>query len=65
MKHSIEKQEAVVSALWDFVRDMQKHPDDGHQCTLARDGTTASLKHIGTALDKILAAFGYKKLEVQ
>lgn len=68
MKRNIERQEAVVSALWEFAADLQLRPRVGCVSRLASGpdkGAEASLDHIGTALRKIMSAFGYQVLEVQ
>lgn len=62
---NIDKQERVVSALWEFARDIQKRPDEGCVATASKDGTKLSLDHVGKAMREILDAFGYDVLEVQ
>lgn len=62
---NIDKQEAVVTALWNFADDLQHRPNEGCVATTQPGGTKASLKHIGSALEKIMETFGYGVLEVQ
>jgi len=64
VRRSVEKQERVVSALWEFVRSIQHHPDDGTAASLA-DGTQCSMKHIRSALEKIMDTFGFVITEIQ
>jgi hypothetical protein len=61
---NIDKQERVVSALWELARDMQKRPDEGCVATSC-DGTKLGLGHAGKALREIMDTFGYDVLEVQ
>jgi hypothetical protein len=62
---NIKKQEAVVSALWNFAADITKRGLEGTQCANVRLGVSVSLKHIGTALGSIMDIFGYDVAEVQ
>lgn len=62
---NIDKQERVVSALWNLARDMQHRPDEGCVATNVEDGTKLSLGHCGKALKEIMDTFGYDVLEVQ
>lgn len=62
MGYCYEKQELVVTALWELVANEQLRPDEGTRTTVASGpdkGANASLKHIGTALEAIMAVFGY------
>jgi len=61
---SIDKQENVVSILWDFARNLQQNPEYGCVSTLG-DGTRVSLDHIGKALLAIMDNFGYATKKVQ
>jgi hypothetical protein len=61
---NIDRQERVVSALWELARDMQNRPSEGCVAT-AGDGTKLSLGHCGKALREIMDTFGYDVLEVQ
>ena len=63
-KHSIDKQEAIVSCLWRFARDAQKIEKQGCVIT-AEDGTKLEDKAIRMALASIMQIFGYEVLEVQ
>jgi len=62
---NIDKQERVVSALWEFARNIQQNPDKGCVATAVESGTKLSLDHAGKAMQEILDAFGYDVLEVQ
>ena len=60
---NIFKQEEVVSALWKFAADLQLRPNEGCVAAIAEGqedaGTRASLTHVGSAVSKIMATFGY------
>lgn len=63
---NINKQERVVTALWNFAADMQQRPKEGTVATtLSKPKVKVSLKHVGTALDDIMDAFGYGVAEIQ
>ena len=62
---NLEKQERIVSVIWEFARAEQHHPSEGCVATTLEDGTKASLKHISAALEEIMDTFGYDVLEVQ
>ena len=64
-RRNIEKQEEVVSTLWDFADDLQHRQEYGHVATLPRTNTKVSLEHIGRAMKRIMTAFGYEVTEVQ
>lgn len=64
IRTSVEKQENVVSIIWQFAKNVQTQPEKG--CVATRDdGTRLSLHHVGDALDKIMATFGYATVSVQ
>ena len=54
-----------MSALWDFASDLQLSAREGTVATALSDGTKCSLKHVGSALAKIMHAFGYEVAEIQ
>jgi hypothetical protein len=60
---NIQKQEELVSALWEFAADLQLRPNQGCVATIATGqedaGTKCSLEHVGSAKKKIMAIFGY------
>lgn len=63
---NIDKQERVVSALWELARDMQHRPNEGGPViTSGEDGTKLNDGHARKALREIMDAFGYDVLEVQ
>lgn len=59
---NIDKQERVVTLLWNFAHDLQTKP---HNCTACKSGTTVNLDAVGDALRGIMDNFGYDVLEVQ
>lgn len=62
-RHNIERQQEVVSALWDFAANLQLRPDVGCVSTVATGqpnaGTKVSLEHVGAALNRIMRTFNY------
>jgi hypothetical protein len=77
---NVEKQEEVVSILWEFASNLQHNPNEGCLCTsrghidmpgaAPRDtktmpGTVVSLKHVETALAKVMKQFGYNVASIQ
>lgn len=58
---NVEAQEEVVAAIWNFARDNKAKK---HNIT-AGDGASCNGEAISTALEKIMAAFGYKVAEIQ
>lgn len=62
-RRDIHKQQEVVEALWQFAANLQLRPTEGTVATVAGGqpdaGTKCSLTHVGTAMSKIMSAFGY------
>lgn len=69
-RHNIERQEEVVSALWQFAANLQLRPDKGGSVARIAEGqpdagTACGLDHVGAALAKIMRAFNYGVLPIQ
>jgi hypothetical protein len=62
---NLKKQEAVVSALWNFAAELKNHPTTGQLAKNLALGVTLSLDQVGTALEKIMSIFGYQIVSVQ
>jgi hypothetical protein len=60
---SIDKQENVVSILWQFAHNIQTNPEKGCVAT-SEDGTRLSIDHVTDALQKIMSNFGYATLTI-
>lgn len=63
-RHNVDRQEEVVSALWDFAANLQLRPDRGGiVATIASGqpdaGVKCGLDHVGAALARIMRAFNY------
>lgn len=63
-RRNLQKQEKLVSALWEFADDLQKRPNEG-QIITASNGTRVSSKHINKAIADIMETFGYAVTEIQ
>jgi hypothetical protein len=68
MRTNLDKQEEVVTALWDFAANIQLRPDaGGTKATIASGqpnaGTVVGLNHVRTAMKKILDTFGHTIVE--
>jgi hypothetical protein len=63
---SVDKQEDVVIALYEFAHDLETME---HNCTSinpeTKVKTTVNLSAVGTTLEKIMATFGYQVVEIQ
>lgn len=59
----VEKQEEVVSALWEFMRNHDTMPHDINQVSPV--AMTASGEAIHTALKRIMETFGYAVASIQ
>lgn len=69
MKKNIEKQEKVVSALWNFASAIQNRPDEGQVISRLKEGSSevdckVSTTHVRMAMERILAAYGYTVVEI-
>lgn len=64
LKRNIEKQERVVSVLWEFARRAQQNIAEAN-CTQVSTGTKLKLGDVDYALKEILDTFGHERIEVQ
>jgi RecJ-like exonuclease len=60
MDERIDRQEQIVSALWAFAGDLQKHRHDAQNSK----GVSVNLESVGHALKRILAAFGEDPIDI-
>jgi hypothetical protein len=60
-RRNVRAQEEVVAVLWQFAEDNRVLQNDAKDST----GRTVSLSAVGTALDKIMRAFGYVVTSIQ
>ena len=61
MKKSINKQEELVSALWDFAYDLQTMKSDSSSESFdGKKKTKMNMKAIGKAIKRIMDNFGYQ-----
>jgi hypothetical protein len=63
VRYAIDAQEAIVDALFDFAESLRMRPSEGLLAQRPDDSAGVSLTHVETALDRILAGFGYVKAE--
>lgn len=59
---NIDKQEEVVSALWDYAKMLKERKPD---CKNVDDDIELPLSAVGETLERILKAFGYKVANIQ
>jgi hypothetical protein len=64
-KRNVEKQEQVISLLWDICGEAQKNDPKSHVATRTEDGTRMSLDVMGRYLRDVMAVFGYDVVEIQ
>ena len=58
---NVERQEEIVSVLWDFAHDLQTLPLE----STSSNGTKVNIDAVGKALEKIMQTFGYGVVEIQ
>jgi hypothetical protein len=64
MKKSIDKQEEVVSALWDFAHDLQTHNHEARSESFdGKKKTTMNMESIRKAHERIMKNFGYEIIQ--
>lgn len=64
---NINKQEELVSALWQFAEDLQRNPELCTSGSIAKDGfkTQMNMDAIGRAIDRIAKNFNLELQEIQ